>query len=254
MSIWLVLCLNAISWNAESIEVKPRLLRFLSCQLKFIRFEGRITVADSKPESCSVIVLKTIWPCWWRLVWHCVNCDTILFYCVLIYLTLQKFKDDRTRGICCKKLPFYLNKSSKVPSWTSCWYEWHCFLQVPHWHANHFSTSLSKLFCHSIGLDYGAPEEIWSWHKLATVSTRWPCQTNEANKCSICLQQHEQTNGIPEWRIFLVSKTRGRLHANGKMQQRALLSGADENWLARWVMYSSVDNTPNISLPTSEQQ
>lgn len=90
------------------------------------------------------------------------------------------------------------------------------------WHANHFSTSLSKLFCHAIGPDYGAPEEIWSWHKLATVSTRWPCQTNEANKCSICLQQHEQTNRIPEWRIFLVSKTRGRLHANGKMQQRAL--------------------------------
>ncbi|CAK9861687.1 unnamed protein product [Sphagnum jensenii] len=29
-----------------------------------------------------------------------------------------------------------------------------------HWHANHFSTSLNKLFCHSIGLDYGAPEEI----------------------------------------------------------------------------------------------
>lgn len=131
MSIRLVLCLNAILWNAESIEVKPRLLRFLSCQLKFIRFEGRITVTHCKPESCSVIVLKTIWPCCWRLVRHCVNCDTILFYCVFIYLTLQKFNDDRTRGICCKKLPFYLNKSSKVPSWTSCWYEWHCFLQVP---------------------------------------------------------------------------------------------------------------------------
>jgi hypothetical protein len=61
-----------------------------------------------------------------------------------------------------------------------------------HWHANPFLNISKQIVCHSIGLDHGAPEEIWSWHKLATVSTRWPCQTNEANKCSICLQQHEQ--------------------------------------------------------------
>jgi len=201
MSIQLVLCLNAISWNAESIEVKPTtLLRFLSCQLKFIRFEGRITVAHGKPESCSVIVLKTIWPCWWRLVQHCVNCDTILFYCVLIYLTPQKFNDDRTRGICWKKLPFYQNKSSKVPSWTSCWHEWQfASSRYHHWHANHFSTSLNKLFCHSIGLDYGAPEEIWSWHKLATVSTRWPCQTNAASVCNSMSKPMEYQSGKYSW-------------------------------------------------------
>ncbi|CAM6011842.1 unnamed protein product [Sphagnum balticum] len=97
-----------------------------------------------------------------------------------------------------------------------------------------------------------------SFHSTRTKAPRCPheraADMNGIASSSICLQQHEQTNGIPEWRIFLVSKTRGRLHANGKMQQRALLSDGDENRLARWVMYSSVDNTPNISLPTSEQQ
>ncbi|KAH8945427.1 hypothetical protein BDL97_12G040000 [Sphagnum fallax] len=64
-----------------------------------------------------------------------------------------------------------------------------------HWHANHFSTSLNKLFCHSIGLDYGAPEEILIMTQIGH------CEHKVAlpNKCSICLQQHEQTNGIPEW-------------------------------------------------------
>ncbi len=192
MSIQLVLCLNAISWNAESIEVKPTtLLRFLSCQLKFIRFEGRITVAHGKPESCSVIVLKTIWPCWWRLVQHCVNCDTILFYCVLIYLTPQKFNDDRTRGICWKKLPFYQNKSSKVPSWTSCWHEWHCFLQVPSLACKPF-LNISKQIV--LPLNWTG---LWcSWRNLIMTQIGH-CEHKVAlpNKCSICLQQHEQTNG-----------------------------------------------------------
>lgn len=235
MSIRLVLCLNAISWNAESIEVKRRLLRFLSCQL---RFEGRITVAHGKPESCSVIVLKTIWPCWWRLSRHCVNCDTILFYCVLIYLTLQKFNGDRTRGICYKKLPFYQNKSSKVPSWTSCWYEWHCFLQgTITGMQNHFSTSLSKLS--AIQLDW-----IMVLLKKFDHDTNWPLwaqggpakQMKQTNAASVC-NSMSKTNRIPEWWIFLVSKTRRETACQWK--------DATKSFAFRW-WWKPIDKVGNV--------
>jgi len=74
-------------------------------------------------------------------------------------------------------------------------------------------------------------------------------QTNAASVCNSMSKPTEYQSGEYSW----CQKPEGDCMPMERCNRELCLSDGDENQLARWVMYSSVDNTPNISLPTSEQ-